>query len=191
MAQNDFGGKNTRSLYIPMSEIEMEFISRLVESKDLRVVIHEWGYVENPVVTFGDKNIHVGFKMVFDRPEFPMPVHFFDLELKTRSGVSLFRQKMNTEYGGEPLRVAQGVELDMVWDIAVRNIDPKLLKMLMPGATGLTSRLLDTATHEITVLGNMDLTTDLKKKAYHLREMEKKLPFIEARVREEARQKKS
>jgi len=161
-----------------------------VESRDLRVVIHEWGFVENPVVTFGDKNLHVGFKMVFDRPEFPVPVHFFDLELRTRSGICLFRQKMNTEYGGEPLRVAQGVELDLVWDIAIRNIDPSLVKMLMPQTIGLTSRLQDTATHEITVTGNMNLTSDLKDKAHKLRQMEQRLPLIEANVRAEARKNK-
>jgi hypothetical protein len=187
---NEFGGKNKNFLYVPISDIEQDFISRLVERNDICVVIHEWGFVENPRLTFGDKNLHVGFKMVFDRPEFPMPVHFFDLELKTRSGICLFRQKMSTEYGGEPLRVAQGVELDMVWDIAIRNIDPTLIKTLMPHTLGLTSRLQDTTSQEITVFGNMSLTQAQKNKLLDLHRREKNLPLVGAKIREQARKNK-
>ena len=172
---NDFGGGNERSLYIPMSEIEMEFISRLVESQELYVIIHQWGHINQPTITFGDKNLHVGFKMVFDRPDFPMPVYFFDMELKTRSGVSLFREKMSTIYNNSPLSIMQGLELDMVWDISIKYIDPKLIKALMPKTLGLTSRLEDTATHDMTVTGNMSLTRDLVEKAHNLNNMEKLL----------------
>lgn len=186
---NIFGGKG-KGLYVPMSEIEQEFISRLVESNELHVLIHDWGHVDNPVVSFGDKNLHVAFKMFFDRPNFPMAVHFFDLELKTRSGISLFRQKMNTEYGGNPLMVMQGLELDLVWDIAIKNIDPNLIKQLMPSTTGLTSRLQDKATGEITVFGNMKLDQDARKKALKLHRAEQNLPLIEAKMREEWRSKK-
>jgi hypothetical protein len=170
---NDFGGGNERSLYIPMSEIEMEFIHRLVEAKEIYVEIHGWGHINQPTITFGDKNLHVGFKMFFDRPNFPMPVYFFDMELKTRSNITLFREKMSAMYGGEPLSVMEGLELDMVWDISIKYIDPKLIKALMPNTLGLTTRLQDTATHDITVTGNMSLNRDLKEKAYHLDQMEK------------------
>jgi hypothetical protein len=177
--KNDFGGGNSKSLYIPMSEIEMEFISRLVDSKDLYVLIHDWGHVNQPIITFGDKNLHVAFKMVFDRPEVPMPVYHFDMELKTRSGICLYREKMTTVYGGQPLNICQGVELDMVWDISIRFIDPKLVKAMMPNTLGLTTRLEDTATHDITVTGNMKLNKDLTDKAYHLHKAEKYLKALD------------
>ena len=80
---------------------------------------------------------------------------------------------MTTVYGGQPLNICQGVELDMVWDISIKYIDPKLIKALMPKTLGLTTRLEDTATHEITVLGNMNLNKDLKDKAYQLDRAEK------------------
>lgn len=187
--KNAFGGGNKNSLYIPMSEIEQELISRLIDNRDLFVLIHDWGYVNEPIITFGDKNLHVGFKMVFDRPATPMSVYHFDMELKTRSGISLFRQKMNTEYGGSPLMVMQGLELDMVWDIAIKNIDPKLVKALMPGVKGLTSRLQNTTTGEITLMGNMKLDRDLRDKVYQLDRAEKLIPVKEAMLREEARKK--
>lgn len=178
---NDFGGGNERSLYIPMSEIEMEFINRLVENKEMYVIIHGWGYVNQPIITFGDKNVHVAFKMLFDRPEFPMPVYFFDMELKTRSGITLYKEKMSTVYGNSPLNIMQGVELEMVWDISIKYIDPKLIKALMPKTIGLTSRLEDTATHDMTVTGNMSLTRDLVEKAHHLDRMEKLIKADELR----------
>lgn len=191
MSKNAFGGGNKNALYIPMSEIEMELISRLVDSKDIYVQIHGWGFVNEPRVTFGDKNLHVGFKMAFDRPENPMSVHFFDMELKTRSGISLFRQKMNTEYGGQPLMVMQGLELDMVWDIAIKNIDPRLVKALMPSVKGLTSRLQDTTTGDITLMGNMKLDRDLREKVIQLDRAEKAIPVMEAKLRQEVREKEN
>lgn len=189
MDKNAFGGKNKNSLYIPMSEIEQEVISRLIENKNLKLIIHEWGYVEHPTVTFGDKNLHVFFKLVFDRPENPMPVHYFDLELQTRSGYCLSKQRMNTEYGGQPILVKQGLELDMVWDISIRHIDPNFIKQVMPHVTGLTSRLQDSTTRDFTVLGNMKLDKDLKEKAYSIRNTENKMRQIEENIRENARKK--
>jgi len=185
--KNDFGGGNKNSLYIPMSEIEQEFIQRLIETQNFRLIVHEWGYIEEPRVTFGDKNLHVFFKLTFDRPENPMPVHYFDLELQTRSGVSLSKQRMSTEYGGQPILVSQGLSLDMVWDIAIKHIDPKLLKALMPGATGFTSRLQDRDNHEFTVFGNMRLNRDLQDKAMALHNAEIKLKETEKIIRAEAR----
>lgn len=184
---NEFGGKG-RGLYIPITEIEQEFISRLIDSKEMYLLIHDWGFVDQPTVTFGDKNLHVAFKMFFDRPANPMPVYFFDLELRTRKGQSLFRQKMNTEYGGSPLMVMQGLELDMVWDIAIKNIDPKLIKQLMPSVTGLTSRLQDKATGEITLLGNMNLSTHQKRVVAKIDQNEKAIPLIEAEMKRNARE---
>jgi len=189
MDKNPFGGGNAVSLYIPITDIEQEFLSRLVESKEVQLIVHDWGFVESPRLTFGDKNLHVHFKLQFDRPDPPMAVRAFDLELRTRSGICLFRQKMSTEYAGEPLLVGAGLEFDMVWDIAIRFIDPKLIKALMPQTLGITSRLEDTATHEMTILGNMNLSQDLIRKAHDLRTKELLLPSLVARAKQEARVK--
>jgi len=171
--KNDFGGGNKVSNYIPITEIEQEFISRLVEAQDLVVIVHGWGLVVHPIVTFGDKNLHAHFKLSFDQPENPKQVYFFDLELKTLSGIPLFRQKMSTVYGNSPLMVGQGLEFEMVWDIAINHIDPKLIKMLMPSVTGFTTRLEDRDTHEITATGNMRLNKDLTEKALDLQKAER------------------
>jgi hypothetical protein len=187
--KNAFGGGNAVSLYIPITDIEQEFLARLTESKEIMLMVHEWGFIESPRVTFGDKNLHVHFKMLFDRPDPPIGVRAFDLELKTRSGLSLFRQKMSVEYDGQPLLVGAGLEFDMVWDIAIRYIDPKVIKALMPQTLGMTSRLEDTATHEMTVTGNMNLTQDLVRKAHQLRANELLLPNLIEQARKEARQK--
>jgi len=56
--------------------------------------------------------------------------------------------------------VCAGVYLDLAWDIAIQNIDPKVVKAIKPGAKGLTSRLQDKDTHEITRTGNMDMDSE-------------------------------
>ncbi len=154
---NIFGGGNTQSLYTPMSEVEQEAIARLVESGDLRVVIVGWGHVDRPRITFGDLRVTVQFRVTFDRPEVPIAVHYLDLELRTGAGALLFKDRQPTVYGGNPIQIAQGVFLDLAWDIAVRSIDPVLVKSLVPGATGLTSRLQDKDTGQMTLMGNMRL----------------------------------
>ena len=86
--------------------------------------------------------------------------------------------------------VMQGLELDLVWDIAIKNIDPNLIKQFMPQTTGLTSRLQDKTTGDITVFGNMKLDQDARKKALDLHRAEQNLPLTEAKMREEWRVKK-
>jgi len=84
-------------------------------------------------------------------------VYFFDLELKTRGGISLVKERLPVIYGGKPVQVCAGIFLDMQWDIAMHSMDPRLVKMLKPGATGLTSRRQDKDTGEMTSQGNMKL----------------------------------
>lgn len=172
---NTFGGKN-QTLYIPLTDIEQEFISRLVEMGEIIVVLHGFG-VTQPRVTFGDKNLHAHIKFLFDKAPPPpgMSVPFFDMELKTQSGLSLYRQKMPTSYDNTPIRVSNEIELEMVWDIALKFIDPKLIKMLMPQVTGFTTRLEDRDTHEITMTGNMNLNREQIKQAQKLDEAERKI----------------
>jgi len=160
---NAFGGKNKHGLYVPMTEHEQEVLSRLVERKDLQVIVHEWGVVHNPRVSFGDSRVCVKFRLTFDRPEVPVQVRFFDLELKTRAGILLFKQRMPTIYGGAPIQVAAGVFYDLAWDIQIHHMDPKLVKDILPGAFGLTSRRLDKDTGEATFAGNMKLDGNQKR----------------------------
>lgn len=163
MDRNAFGGGNPNSLYVPMSELEQEVVSRLIEARDLRIHVVGWGVVNQPRATVGDARLQLRFQLNFDRPEAPMPVPFFDLELRTGSGELLFKDRQSTEYGGKPLLIAAGVYLDLVWDIAIRSIDPKLVKSILPGATGFTSRLQDKDTGEETLTGNLHLDSAKEK----------------------------
>jgi hypothetical protein len=160
---NAFGGKNSKSLYVPMSETEQEFVNRLVEAGDLQVRVHGWGIIPNPTVKHGDHQVVIPITLKFDRPEIPIPVKSFDLELLTGSGISLFRETQATEYDGKPLWVGAGTRIDMIWHVGIRAIDPKLIKALMPGTVGLTSRAFDRDTGVLTHLGNMKLSSAQKK----------------------------
>ena len=166
--KNAFGGLAGMA-YTPMSEDEQEVISRLVAAKDLRVNIVGWGYVDDPAIIFGDLRLGISFRMHFDRPEVPMNVSFFDLELRTRTGLLLFKERQACMYDGRPLQVAAGVYLDMVWDIAIKAMDPKLVKMLKPGATGLTSRWQDRDTGDLTLFGNIRMNDNLKRELVAMR----------------------
>jgi hypothetical protein len=173
--KNVFGGGNVNSLYVPMSELEQEAISRLVEAGDLRVIIVGWGVVNKPRVTFGDARLAVAFRVEFDRPEVPIAVPYLDLELRTGSGLLLYKDNLPTHYGGNPIQVAAGVFFDMIWDIQIQHIDPKLVKDLVPYATGLTSRLQDKDTGNITVEGNMKLDSKTKRLLHGLRNAEARI----------------
>ena len=146
------------------------------------MVVVGWGFVDNPRIDDpGDARIAIRFRLNFDRPEVPMPVHFFDLELRTRSGMLLFRKKYPTVYNGQPIQVAAGMFLDLVWDIAIRNLDPELVKMVKPGATGLTSRLQDRDTKEMTLEGNMQLNPDQRRLIRALRAGEEDMKAQDAK----------
>jgi hypothetical protein len=170
--KNIFGGGNPNSLYIPLSEIEQEVISRLVESDDLEVHLVDWGVVHQPRITFGDLRIQIRMGITFSKPEVPMYVPYFDMELRTHAGQVLYKERQSTVYGGNPIQIAAGVFLDMVWDIALQNLDPKLVRSVIPGATGYTSRLQDKDTKDITLVGNMNLNSQEKKLLRHIREGE-------------------
>lgn len=173
--RNIFGGGNAQSIYVPMSDVEQEAIARLVESNDLRVHIVGWGVVHRPRVTFGDARLAIAFRLHFDRPEVPMALPYIDLELRTGAGELLFKDRQSTQYGGQPLLVASGVFFDLVWDVAIQHIDPKLVKALVPNAIGLTSRIIDKDTGNITVEGNMKLDAKAKQTLYGLRKAERKI----------------
>ncbi len=165
MAQdkNIFGGGNPTSLYTPMSDVEQEVLSRLVEAGDLRIVIVGWGVVSAPRATFGDLRLQLQFRLHFDRPETPMPVHYFDLELRTGSDLLLFKERQSVTYNGNPLLVAAGVYLDLVWDIAIQAMSPEVVRSIKPSTIGLTSRWIDKETGALTLQGNTKLSSEQQK----------------------------
>lgn len=168
-ATNLFGGKNPRGLYVPMSDEEQEVVHRLIEAEDLVLIIHGWGHLDRPRFLVGDHRIGVQFRLTFNRPSTPMDVWFFDLELKTRTGISLVKERLPCIYGhGKPVQVCAGMYLDLQWDIAIHSMDPRLVKLLKPGAFGLTSRRQDKDTGEMTSQGNMKLDSNQKAALAHL-----------------------
>lgn len=167
--KNTFGGGNPNSLYTPMSDVEREVVARLIETGDLMVVIKNWGVVNSPKAKAGDLRLDIEIKMVFDRPVAPVCVWYFDLELRTHSGLVLISQRQSVMYGGQPLQVAAGVELGMIWSIAIQDMDPKIVKAIKPGATGLTNRWQDRDTGEKTPFGNNNFTEEQKKLLRKLR----------------------
>lgn len=175
--KNAFGGGNPNSLYVPMSETEQEVLDRLVESDDLIVVVHGWGVVYRPGVTFGDLRLTLTFRLDFDKPDPPgVPVYYFDLELKTRSGLSLFGpDRLPTIYDHKPITVAAGMYYDLAWDIAIRQMNPDVVKAIKPGAIGLT-----------TAEGNRDMGPHLRKLYRYLREQEAKVRTLDQQRAAEA-----
>lgn len=160
---NILGGKNEGSLYVPMSEDEQEALSRLIEADDLEVVVVGWGILTKPKVTLGDKRLSIRFTLNFNAPDVPMKVWYFDMELRTRSGLILHAERHPTLYGNEPLVVHSGISMDMVWDIAIDRIPPAVVKMIKPGSVGLTSRFTDKDTGEYDPTGgNMKLSPEQK-----------------------------
>jgi len=161
---NPFGGKNSKSLYVPMSETEQEALERMIESEDLELEIKEWGKISNPKITFGDLRIAIPIKITFNAPEIWIPVHHFDLSLQFKEGPTIFSSRESVTYGGQPILVGAGTHIDMVWDIAIEKMDPKWVKQLVPGAVGLTTRV-----------GNMHLTNKEQKLYNQVRAGEKRI----------------
>ena len=161
--KNAFGGGNPHSLYVPLSEDEQEVLHRLVDSQTLTIVIHPWNIVTHPSwVGVGDKRVAIKFPVTFKGPKEPTQVKALDLELKGM-GVSLMRKLYPTILpDGNPLLIMAGLSLELQWDIAIDHMNPKLVKLLKPGAIGLTSRRIDKDSGERTVQGNMKLDKEKK-----------------------------
>ena len=95
--------------------------------------------------------------------EKPVEVYFFDLELLTGSGLILYTERQPTLYGGQPIQMQAGTELEMVWDIAIDRIPPSVVKAVKPGSIGLTSRWTDRDTGDFDATGgNMNLSPEQK-----------------------------
>lgn len=182
---NEFGGRKG-SAYTPMSEDEQEVLERLVSAGELKIVVKGWAEVHNPRIRVGDLRVSMAFRIDFKKPELPTPVHFLDLELRTSSGMLLFKERQPAIYNGQPIKVANGMYLDMVWDIAVMAMPPSLVKALKPGAIGLTSRWVDKDTGDITMLGNTSMDVQDQKTLRRIREGEARSKAETARRLEEA-----
>jgi len=169
---NLFGGANSKALYTPLSDVEQECLHRLIDNNLLKINIVGWGYVENPKAVFGDLRLGLTFTLNFNRPEIPMPVPYLDLELVTKSGITLFKERQSTMYNGQPLMVGAGLYLDLAWDIAITAIDPKVVKKIVPSVRGLTSRWVDKHTDRITLLGNTTMSEEHQKALIGLRQQE-------------------
>lgn len=159
-----FGGRTKQGLYVPLSEDEQEVLDRLVQLKDVQLLIHGWGIIDQPTMVVGEHRVTVKFRITFKAPATPTPVHFFDLELRThQTGITLFRKRMPCTYDNKPIIVQAGMYLDLAWDIALHSMDPNLVKLLKPGALGLTTRRIDKDTKEVSLEGNMTLDGDQRK----------------------------
>ena len=148
--RNMFGGKNPRGLYVPMSEDEQEVLERLVQAKDLVLDIKGWAVLENPKLIVGDLRVGIPFTLKFSGGM--TRIQFLDLELKKANGMLIFKQRMPVH---PPIQAMPGMEVGLQWDIAIDHMDPDFVKLIKPGAMGITSRRLDKETGERTATGNM------------------------------------
>ena len=169
---NPFGGTGAGSTYTPMTDVEREAVSRLVETGRLRVHVVGWGVVNSPRVIIGDLRIGIQFRLDFNAPAVPQPNHYFDLELRTDSGLLLYKERQPTIFNYKPVQICAGMFLDLVWDIAIRHMDPNLVKALVPGAVGLTSRWQDRDTGEMTLTGNTQMSSAAKQRLRVVRALE-------------------
>ena len=76
------------------------------------------------------------------------------MELRTRAGMTLFREMKAIT---PPILIDGSTFVEWQWDIAIKSMDPELVKAIKPGALGLTSRRQDRDTGLMTAEGNMKL----------------------------------
>jgi len=157
---NPFGG-SPHGLYVPLSEDEREVLQRLVDAKDLRIVIVGWGIHHAPQVRFGDKRIQFQFTACFSEPFIPIAVTFLDFEIQTHAGQPVHRVRQPTVYGGQPLLLGANLSYEFVVDISIDQMSAEFVKQIKPGAHGLTTR------H-----GNMHLTQHLQQLYAQIKEGE-------------------
>lgn len=155
--KNLFGGANPHGLYVPMTETEQEVLDRLIQSQDLEIEIKGWGVVHNPWAKFGDHRIGLQWTLMFNKPA--VPIYYFDLELRVASSqLFLLQKRYPTALNGQPELIGAGREIQFNWDIAIDHMSSELVKAIVPGAIGITSRRLDRDTGLRTLRGNMDLS---------------------------------
>ena len=138
--ENAFGGKNPLGQYVPMSEDEQEVLTRISESDDIELVVHEWGVIPNPKLIVGDHRIRIDFRITFKGLHIARPLHYLDLELRLGNGMSVYRDRKPTYYNHAPIDIYEG----------------------------LTSRRQDKDTREMTSKGNMKLDVGQQRLLHNL-----------------------
>jgi len=163
---NTFGGKGTHGLYVPLSEVEQEVLDRLTKANEFDIYVRNLNIkIEDPKVVFGDLRISFQFWLNFDQDEL-VPIYFLDLECATKTGLSIYKERLSTLQGGQPVMAGKGLSFQFAWDIALHHIDPKFIKLVAPGVRGLTSRRIDKDTGEATSKGNMKLNKLQEQQLY-------------------------
>ena len=172
---NMFGGKPKKgnSLYVPMSDVEQECLQRIAELDGYRINIKGYGTIDNAHIIIGDKRLSFRFKLIFTKPDNPTPLYFLDLELLA-FGENVFSERQHLIYGGKPQMVMAGIELELVWDIAIKHIEPRIVKSVV-GTLGLTSRLQDKDSGAFTLTGNMSVNDEKRQVLHKLKEGERKI----------------
>jgi len=166
--RNIFGGKNPNFAYTPMSEDEQEVLDRLVDARDLSIKIvnvHGQGQIDK--IVKGDLNLSLYLTLLFLGPEIHIPIPYLELELRTLSGMLLYGAREPLNVGNSPLIAGKGSQIQFVWKISIRKMDPDFVKMMKPGARGLTSRL-----------GNMHLTEKEASVLHKIHQGEKRVGIL-------------
>lgn len=125
------------SFYTPLLDTEQEALQRMIEAQQAYVEIVGWGYHSNPTITVGDKRLQVRFRMEFSKPEgLHVPVRQFTLRLKLRDGRTVFTDTKSTVYNNQALPVTAGLQIDLVWDIALDSVSYEFQKLFLRGPSG-------------------------------------------------------
>lgn len=123
--------------YVPLLDDEQETLQRMIEGQSVYVEVVGWGYHSTPTITAGDKRVAVRFQMEFVKPVgISVPVNHFTLRLKLRNGRTVFQDTKSVRYNNRPVSVTAGMQLDMVWDIALDKISDDFKKQFLPGIKG-------------------------------------------------------
>lgn len=160
---NPLGGATPHG-YVPLSDTERDFLSRLIERQELLVEIEDWGYVHTPRVTLGEYRLIIDMTVQFQKPEIPMSVTALTLILKMRNGEVLYKERMPTIVAGEPFTIFAGLEASFQWQVGIVAINPELIRRYMPSAHGLTTASIDKDTGVASFTGNRRL--DPKQRAF-------------------------
>lgn len=156
---NPLGGANPHGLYVPITPDEQDGIERAKE-RGVVVKVSGLGVFPSTHVTIGDHRVSVGFTVSVKEPR---SLTQFSHSVETEDGIVLAAETISCIQMGQPMRLLPGEEVEMEIHISVARIDPKVLRQLRPGVTGLTSRRVDRDTGEFSFAGNMQLTDDQRK----------------------------
>lgn len=127
------------SVYTPLTDDEQDVLQRMIEGQDAYVEVVGWGFHPAPKITAGDKRVQVRFPMEFHKPQgFAVPVNYFDLRLRLRDGRIVFSDRKSCRYSNQPLFIEAGLQLDLIWDIALDQISDDFKDQFLPRLKGNT-----------------------------------------------------